>query len=171
MRAQIASECPRAFEVFVGGTPEVRRLSMLRPVWFTPSVKESDAGADWYRCDVVALAADEELAPLTGRLQGVLARPLAREQLRHVRDRRARHRRLPPGDLLGRALLARHRTVDVPGKRYPGVDAVREAGQDRCRDAGVEVADDALNYRWGYEWPTQQQWRAGQHWGFCWAPD
>jgi hypothetical protein len=69
VRAQIASACPRAFEVFVGGTPETRRLSMLRPVWFTPSVKESDAGADWYRCDVVALAADEQLAPLTGRLQ------------------------------------------------------------------------------------------------------
>ena len=28
---------------------------MLRTVWFTPSVEESDAGANWYRCDVVAL--------------------------------------------------------------------------------------------------------------------
>jgi len=32
------------------------------------------------------------------------------------------------------------------------------------------VADDPLNYRWGYEWPTEQQWQAGQHYGICWAP-
>ncbi len=170
VRAQIASACPRAFEVFVGGTPEDRRLSMLRPVWFTPSVKESDAGADWYRCDVVALAADEQLAPLTGRLQGVLARPLAREQF-------AMCGTAEPGTPGFQRVIcsAPHSwraiaTVDVPGKRYPGVDAAREAGQDECQEAGLQVADDALNYRWGYEWPTKQQWRAGQHWGFCWAP-
>lgn len=171
VRAQIASECPRAFVVFVGGTPEIQRLSMLRPVWFTPSVKESDAGANWYRCDVVALAADEELAPLTGRLKGVLARPLAREQYAMCGTAEpgtaAFHRVICSAAHSWRAIA----TVDVPGKRYPGVDVAREAGQDRCRDAGLEVADDALNYRWGYEWPTAQQWRAGQHWGICWAPD
>ena len=31
-------------------------VSMLRPVWFTPTVEQSDAGADWYRCDVIAVA-------------------------------------------------------------------------------------------------------------------
>jgi len=80
VQAQVADACPRAFERFVGGSPEARRLTMLRPVWFTPSLRESDAGANWYRCDAVAIAADEKLAPLVGRLQGVLSRPLAADQ-------------------------------------------------------------------------------------------
>ena len=45
VRDQVAQTCPERFAAFVGGTPEDRRLSMLRPVWFTPTVEESDAGA------------------------------------------------------------------------------------------------------------------------------
>ena len=101
----------------------------------------------------------------------MLARPLAREQYAMCGTAEPGtagfHRVICSAAHSWRAIA----TVDVPGKRYPGVDAAREAGQDECRDAGVEVADDALNYRWGYEWPTEQQWQAGQHWGFCWAPD
>ena len=35
---RVATECPRRFDDFVGGTVEERRLSMLRAVWFTPTV-------------------------------------------------------------------------------------------------------------------------------------
>ncbi len=33
------------------------------------------------------------------------------------------------------------------------------------------MADDALNFQWGYEWPTEKQWDDGQTYGRCWAPD
>ena len=33
------------------------------------------------------------------------------------------------------------------------------------------MAEDALDYEWGYEWPTAEQWAAGQTYGRCWAPD
>jgi len=170
VQAQVAAECPRAFAEFVGGTVEDRRLSMLRPAWFTPSLGESDAGANWYRCDVVALAADERLAPLTGRLAGALGRAEAR-------DRYAMCGTAEPGTASFRRVIcsADHSwralsTVDLPGRRYPGVDRVRAAGQETCKDAANAVAEDPLNYRWGYEWPTREQWAAGQHYGICWAP-
>jgi hypothetical protein len=63
------------------------------------------------------------------------------------------------------------RAVDLPGKDYPGEKRVRAAGQGPCEDAGREVAEDALDYEWGYEWPTADQWAAGQTYGRCWAPD
>ena len=33
------------------------------------------------------------------------------------------------------------------------------------------VAPDPLDFRWGYEWPTLEQWRAGKRYGVCWAPE
>jgi hypothetical protein len=48
---------------------------------------------------------------------------------------------------------------------------VRAAGETPCEAAARRVASDSLNFRWGYEWPTEKQWDAGQHHGLCWAPD
>ncbi len=55
--------------------------------------------------------------------------------------------------------------------RYPGEEVVREAGTDPCAEAAREIASDALDYEWGYEWPTRAQWQAGQTYGRCWSPD
>ena len=168
---QVARDCPTAFDAFVGGTEELRRLTLLRPVWFTPSLRESDSGANWYRCDVIALATDGELAPLSGRLAGVLAQP-------EGRDRYAMCGTAEPGTPdFSRVVCSRGhswraiRTVGLPGGDYPGEDAARDAGQQPCEDAGREAASDSLNFQWGYEWPTEKQWNAGQTYGLCWIPD
>ena len=171
VQAQVAQACPEAFERFVGGTVEARRLTMLRPVWFTPSLRQSDGGANWYRCDAIAIAADERLAPLVGRLQGVLARPLAAERYAMcgtAEPGTAGFRRVICSS--GHAWVALS-TVDIAGRAYPGVVKVRAAGQQPCQDAASAEAADPLNYRWGYEWPTEQQWQAGQRYGICWAPE
>jgi hypothetical protein len=171
VQAQVAEACPRRFEEFVGGTVEARRLTMLRPLWFTPSLRQSDEGANWYRCDAVALAADEKLAPIVGPLQGVLDRPDARDSYAMCGTAEpgtpAFRRVICASDHSWRAIS----TVDVPGTKYPGVAAARAAGQDSCQDDARSFADDPLNYRWGYEWPTLEQWQSGQHYGICWAPE
>ncbi|WP_372728420.1 septum formation family protein [Nocardioides sp.] len=171
VQAQVARVCPERLSRFLGGTPEDLRLTMLRAVWFTPTVEESDAGANWFRCDVIAVAADGKLDPLTGRLAGVLAKPEARGKY-------AMCATAEPGTPdFSRVVCSREhawraiRTVDVPGADYPGEEAAREAGQGPCEDAARDRADDALNFTWGYEWPTAAQWRAGQTYGLCWIPD
>src|SRR5205085_235213 len=45
-----ATQCPERLDAFIGGTTEDRRLTMLRPVWFTPTPEEIAAGAGWFRC-------------------------------------------------------------------------------------------------------------------------
>ncbi|GAB2458909.1 hypothetical protein GCM10027062_43480 [Nocardioides hungaricus] len=168
---QVSTECPARFEAFVGGSVSDRRLSMLRPVWFTPSVEESDAGASWFRCDVVALATEEELAPLTGRLAGVL--DTERGRTRYGMCGTAR-----PGTAdFSRVVCSRRHSwravavVPFDAGPYPGVSKVRAAGETPCQDAGATAAGGALDYEWGYEWPTRVQWRSGQTFGRCWAPD
>ncbi|MCW2845425.1 MAG: hypothetical protein JWN22_3341 [Nocardioides sp.] len=171
VQAQVARTCPDRLTGFLGGTPDDLHLSMLRAVWFTPTVEESDAGADWYRCDVIAVASDGELAPLTGRLAGVLGRPAARAPYGMCGTAEpgtaAFHRVICSSDHSWRAI----RTVDFARRTYPGESAARAAGQQPCEDAARERASDALNFRWGYEWPTEKQWGAGQTYGLCWIPD
>lgn len=171
VQEQVASTCPDRLAGFVGGTVEQRRLSMLRAVWFTPTVEASDLGADWYRCDVIAVAAQEELARLTGPLAGVLTTEAGR-------DRYGMCGTAEPGtDGFQRVVCARQhswralRTVEFRAREYPGEARVRAAGESPCEDAGRAAADDALNFSWGYEWPTAEQWDAGQTYGICWAPD
>jgi hypothetical protein len=168
VQRQVRTTCPQRLAAFLGASPERLRLSMLRPVWFTPTVAASEAGADWFRCDVIAVAGDNQLAPLTGTLRGAL---------RGSSDAYAMCGTAQPGTAGFRRVLCQEkhswralRTVAIPGRSYPGAGAARAAGQKPCQQAGKSVAKDALDYKWGYEWPTAAQWAAGQTYGFCWAP-
>jgi hypothetical protein len=166
----VATTCPQKFAEFAGGSTEAQRLSMLRAVWFTPTVDESDSGAEWYRCDAIVVAGDDELASLRGRLAGVLGTP-------EGRDRYGMCGTTAPDDPAFERVICSRRhawraiaTVDFEPGDYPGVAAVRSEGQTQCENAGAGVADDALDYQWGYEWPTKEQWKQGQTFGRCWAP-
>lgn len=174
-QAQPAERCPGRLAEFLGGTTDDLRLSVFRPVWYSPTVEQSDAGADWFRCDVIALARDEELAPLAGRLEGVLARPDEAERWRVCGTAE------PGADDFERVACSEEHSwralsvvdlADAGGDdgAYPGEDAVSSAGDGTCEDAARDAAADPLNFRWGYEWPSAEQWEAGQRYGLCWAP-
>lgn len=171
LQDEAAQECPARLATLLGGTEEDRRLSMLRAVWFTPSVAQSDRGADWLRCDAVAVAGPERLLPLTGPLGGVLDTEAGR-------DRYGMCGTAEPGtDGFERVACATEhgwralRTVPLPAGDYPGEDAAQAVGEAPCTDAGRAAADDPLDFQWGYEWPTSEQWAAGQTYGICWAPE
>jgi hypothetical protein len=171
VQAQVAEACPRALTTYVGGNLESLRLSMIRPVWFTPTVEDSDAGAEWYRCDAVLLAGTSRLAELTTSLKGALA--TAKSRKRYAMCGTA----APDAENFQRVLCsAKHswRAIDVVAFRegaYPGEKKVRAAGRSQCEDAAADVAEDPLVFEWGYEWPTREQWEMGQSFGRCWSPD
>lgn len=175
VQRQVATTCPRRLARFVGGTPEDLRLSMLRAIWFTPTVAESDAGASWFRCDAIVIAQEDALATVRGPLEGALSTPAGRERfgMCGTDDPGAAdfRRTLCRGAHTWRAIGTVGLRRDGAGAAYPGVEAVRAAGQGVCDDQAQAVASDALDYQWGYEWPTAAQWTAGQTYGRCWAPD
>lgn len=184
VQRQVSDTCPRRLQEYVGGTEEDVRLSMLRAVWFTPAVQESDAGATWFRCDVVVLAGEDGLTEVRGRLDGVLSTQEGRDRLgmcgtaepgaadfrRTVCREPHTWRAISTVDLLPEPPEPPGRVRRAGASAYPGVRVVREAGQEVCDDRGREVAADALDYQWGYEWPTAEQWDTGQTYGRCWAP-
>jgi hypothetical protein len=167
---QVAEACPRRLGAWVGGTEEQRRLSMVRPVWFTPTVAASDAGAGWFRCDAVVLAGTRNLLRVDSSLRGVLDTEAGRGRLGLCAT-------AEPGTPGFRRVVCERphawraiRTVPLGGGDYPGREQVSSAGDEPCRDAGRSVADDPLDFAWGYEWPSAEQWRAGRTYGVCWVP-
>lgn len=170
LQEQVATTCPRLLPEHVGGTEEQRRLSMLRSVWFTPTLRQSDAGADWFRCDAVALARDSELLELTGSLSGVLNTEAGRDRVGMCGTAE------PGTEGFERVACSQThtwravRTVTLPGPDYPGEGPVQLAGEEPCKAAARADAPDPLDFRWGYEWPTAEQWEAGQTYGICWVP-
>ncbi len=175
VQQRVAETCPAKLRKHVGGSVDDVRLSMLQTVWFTPTVEDADAGADWYRCDVVVVAGPDRLAEVRGSLAGAL-----RER---GSDKYAMCGTASPDDAGFERVACgeKHswRAVDVvdladlAGKKggYPGRRTVTAAGQSPCEDAGAAAADDPLDYEWAYAAPDREQWEAGQTFGRCWAPD
>jgi hypothetical protein len=175
VRAQVAQRCPRQLAAYVGATEEQLRLSLLRPVWFTPTIEQSDAGAAWYRCDVIAVSGDDKVAKFDYDIFEALEKPARRAEF-------ALCGTAQPGTAAFTRVLCREdhswraiSVIDLSARSqnggYPGTAAVKDAGQDPCADAARAIASDALDYEWGYEWPTKDQWQAGQTYGRCWSPD
>jgi hypothetical protein len=173
VQRQLSTTCPRKLAAYVGGNPSTRDLSRLNVVWYSPSIEQSDRGADRFRCDVIAFGREQKLAPLPrgDALRGVLSKPgsLATYGLCGTTAPGAPGFqrvicRLPHG---WRAFA----TIGLPGgKAYPGPAAVRKAGDGSCRAQARARSSDSLKFRYGWEWPTREQWLAGQHFGYCWVP-
>lgn len=170
VRAAIATECGQRLPRFLGLPADQVPLTMLRSVWFTPTPAEIARGANWFRCEVIALAAEEKLAPLTGSLASTLADPDSASRFAMCGTAS------PDSADFRRVVCSTAHTwravevVNLPDGRYPGRDRVAAAGQDQCDRAGQAAATDPLNYQWAYEWPTAEQWQEGQTYGRCWVP-
>jgi hypothetical protein len=171
---QVARTCPRRLNRHLGGSQEDRALSRLRAVWFSPTLQESDAGASWFRCDVVAIARPQTLAPLPRprRVRGILDREDALSQVGLCGTA------APGANSFERVICSRRHswravsTIDIDGgTAYPGAARVRRAGAESCRNLVREASGSPERFRYGWEWPTREQWRSGQRFGYCWAPD
>lgn len=171
VRAQAADACPRRLQPFLGGTAEQLRLTVLRPVWFSPSLEQSDEGQDWFRCDVISLAGDERLGRLDPPPRRVLTTAVGRTAYGMCGTAE------PGTPAFERVVCSAPHTwravasYELSGRRYPGRAELRRLADDRCRAVGQERAEDPLTYRWGFDYPSREQWRAGVRFGLCWIPD
>ena len=171
VQARLAKACPPALPGFVGGDQTTQRLSRLEAVWFGPSLEEADAGANWFRCDVVGLRKEGALIILPRKLKGVLAAPDALDRFGTCGTA------APSAKNFQRVVCSEKHTwravddVDLPADaRYLAKD-VATTGDAACKDVASERADGALKYTWSFEWPTRAQWQSGQRYGYCWVPE
>lgn len=181
VQAQVAAACPRLLPGFLGATDDQMRLTSLRAVWFSPTLAQSDAGQEWFRCDVIALARDGQLADLTPQLRGVLGTLDGRREFGICGTSQPGR---PDFDRVICSSPHAWRAIgsyEAPGAdggaagndagRYPGATKLQATAQAQCKDAARTQAADPLDFQWGYDWPTKEQWKAGQRYGLCWTPD
>lgn len=163
---QARTTCTSRLPRHLGLTPRELRLTMAQAVWFTPSPKRAEAGADWFRCDVVAVASPRKLLALPRRTKGWGDAPVV-----------AMCATAAPGTPAFRRVScgARHAwlaaaTADIAGRKLPSQGAIADRMEATCRDAARARADDPLDFTWSQESPTREQWQAGQRYGICWVP-
>jgi Septum formation len=172
VQRQLSTTCPRRLAAYVGGSGRTRALSRFNVVWYSPTLEQSDRGADWFRCDLIVFARADTLMslPPTPRLAKVLDRPgsLGSYGLCGTAAPGARG--------FTRVVCARPHswravdTIGIRGSGYPGTRVVRRAGDADCRDLAKSLAPRSVRFRYGWEWPTNEQWARGQHFGYCWVP-
>lgn len=163
---QARSTCSARLPQHLGRTPRELRLTMAQSVWFTPSPERAEAGADWFRCDLVVVAAPQRLLVLPRVTKGWGDAPVVAMCATAAPGTKA-FKRVGCG--------ARHAweavsTVDIPGKKLPTKAEVAERMEGPCGDAARSRADDPLDFTWSQESPTKEQWEAGQRYGICWVP-
>jgi hypothetical protein len=161
--------CPKPLVTFLGGSDEDRELSQFKAAWFTPSLREADLGANWFRCDVLALKGDSTLMNLPTRLKGILNKPAG-----------AQFATCGTGspDRAGFAKVAckaphqwrAAKSIQLPADaKYLDAGASSAADQ-RCKDVAAGAAGNNLKFTWGFTWPPRDQWAAGKRAGICWLP-
>jgi len=172
-RQHPSTTCPRQLARFLGGSAKARDLARFQVVWFTPTREEAAAGAQWFRCDLVAFSRGDRLLalPTKGTLARVLADPAALDTYGLCGTA------APGARGFARVVCGKPhswRAIDTialaGGGAYPGAAKVRRAGEQDCKSRARAKAADTLKFKYGWEWPTAEQWRAGQHFGYCWAP-
>lgn len=164
------SACERGLGRWLGGDNDALRLSRFRSVWFRTDLDQAERGANWYRCDVVAVAGDNRLAQVPGDLRGVLNDPRALDTfgICGTSSPAAKgHRRVICSERHSWRAVS---VVDLPrGAKYLGKAPGAEA-DTRCQDVATARTNPSLKYEWAFQWPTREQWRSGQRYGWCWLP-
>lgn len=163
---QARTTCTSRLPRHLGLSPRALRLTMAQAVWFTPSPRRAEAGADWFRCDVVAVAAPRRLLQLPRRTKGWGDAPVLAMCATAAPGTPAFRRVSCGADHTWLAVS----TVDIAGKRLPRRPAIAERMETTCRDAARSRADDPLDFTWSQESPTKEQWDAGRRYGICWVP-
>jgi len=171
VQQQVARRCRARLTSHLGGDPETLRLSRLTVVWFTPSLAESDAGALWFRCDLVALAGHDGLTRLPRRTKGLLATDGVLDRFGTCGTASPSSSRFARVICSARHSWRARATIALPrNARYLG-KAAGAAADSTCHDIDARLAADILRLKWSFEWPTREQWDAGQRYGYCWTPD
>jgi hypothetical protein len=162
--------CSSTFIRFTGADESLAMRTILSWAWFRPSQAAWDAGARWYRCDVIG-GGDQTrtYVDLPSDTKGLLlGRPKDEWMV------------CAQGATVSGAVkvpcTAKHDwravTTIVLGTQkddYPGDPLVQSRTRDFCSKSVGAWLDYPVDYDFGYSWFHEAEWAAGNRRSVCWA--
>jgi hypothetical protein len=162
--------CARKFIAFTGADESLAMRTILSWAWFGPSSDAWDAGARWYRCDVIG-GGDQTPSyvdlPTTARGL-LLGRPKDKWMVCARGSTVSRSVKLPCTEQHDWRAV----TTIVLGDAdttYPGDHAVQVRTRDFCSKSVGAWLDYPVDYDFGYSWFGRAEWDAGNRRSVCWA--
>ena len=162
--------CSRAFEAFLGADDSLVMRTVVSWAWFRPSEAAWQAGARWYRCDVVwGGEQSKQYVDLPTTAEGLLlGRPQDRWQVCADGPTVAGSVKVPCSEPhTWRAVT----TIELgeAGEPYPGDRLVEVRSRDFCsRSVGAWLGY-PVDYDFGFTWFHRAEWEAGNRRSVCWA--
>jgi hypothetical protein len=162
--------CARAFPAHLGTDESTAMRSVLTWIWFRPSRAAWDAGARWYRCDVLGGAADQ---------RQYVDLPTATKDLLHGRGDDhwmacAKGRSVATGTTVPCTMPHDWRAATTiklgeTGETYPGDKVARAKTKAYCAESIDAWLGYPASYDYGYTWFGEHEWDAGNRRSVCWA--
>ncbi|WP_148575704.1 septum formation family protein [Nocardioides caldifontis] len=162
--------CSRGFRKLTGADDSLALRTVLSWAWFRPSEEQWEAGARWYRCDVVG--GTEESASLVGlprTAEGVLLGIPADRWMACVDDEEVVGAVPVPCSEPHGWRAATTIVVGKEGDPYPGDRVVEVLSRDYCSDSVGAWLHYPLDYEYAYTWFGEAEWDAGNRRSVCWA--
>ena len=162
--------CDTGLHAFLGADESLSMRTVLSWAWFRPSEEAWDAGARWYRCDVVGGGEQSvSLVNLPETAKGLLqGRPDDRWLVCVAGPTVADAPKIPctePHDWRAVTTIK----LGEPDDPYPGDRLSEVRSRDFCSRSVQAYLNYPVQYDWGYTWFHEAEWDAGNRRSVCWA--
>jgi hypothetical protein len=162
--------CARAFPTYLGTDDSTAMRSLLTWVWFRPSEDAWDAGARWYRCDVLGgSAAQRDYVDLPTTTKGLLQGRGDDHWMACGKGKTLGGSTKVPCSMTHDWRAATTIKVGDAGGKYPGDAAAKAKTKSYCSESIDAWLGYPASYDFGYTWFGEREWQAGNRRSVCWA--
>jgi hypothetical protein len=162
--------CSSKFIDFTGADDSLAMRTILNWAWFRPSRPAWDAGARWYRCDVIG-GGDQtrQYVDLPTATEGLLlGRPKDQWMVCAQGATVSGSVKVPCSEKHDwRAVTTI--VLGQPGDPYPGDSVVQSRTRAYCSQSVGAYLDYPVDYDFGFSWFHEAEWQAGNRRSVCWA--
>jgi hypothetical protein len=161
--------CESALEEHLGADDSLLLRSILTWVWYRPTEAAWDAGARWYRCDVVGGQAPSYVdLPITTK-NLLRSQPPDPQWMVCAKGASFNGTKVPCSQPHEWRAVATIKVPGDPGAPYPGDASVRKTSDRSCQEWVNADLGFPKSFDYGYTWFGEDQWNAGNRRSVCWA--
>jgi len=162
--------CEKAFPTHLGADDSTAMRSLLTWIWFRPTKDAWNAGARWYRCDVLGGSADQkQYVDLPTTTKNLLGGRGDDHWMACAKGKSVDTGTKVPCTMAHDWRAATTIKVGDTDAKYPGDATVKTKTKSYCAESIDAWLGYPADYDYGYTWFGQQEWQAGNRRSVCWA--